>query len=151
MQGRYAGDQLGNFLMWIYIALFVVYLFTRLAVLYLAALALMIYAFFRMFSRNINARHKENMRYLAVKRKIKGFFKLIFDRVRDCRKRVYKKCPHCKAIVRLPRKGGKHSAVCPVCKKRFSLRVLAFGAIISIFISSVIVIGASITLAVIFL
>jgi hypothetical protein len=33
-------------------------------------------------------------------------------------------CPHCKANLRLPRKKGKHSVVCPRCKERFEVKNL---------------------------
>ena len=36
---------------------------------------------------------------------------------------VYRKCPNCKAVLRLPNKVGKHTTVCPRCNKEFKVRV----------------------------
>ncbi len=150
MYGRYGSDRFGFFLLWTYIAVFFVSLLTGSILLYFAAIAIMIYEFFRMFSKNTSARFKENSVYLKAERKVKGFFKLQTDRIKDCRKRVYKKCPHCKAIVRLPRKGGKHSVTCPSCKNRFSLRILPFGAYLTLFITVIAAIAALIIYAAVY-
>ena len=129
MYGRYGTDQLTNAVLWVYLALFAVNLFVNSPIISLIAMAIIVWSFFRMLSRNVYARNKENLMFLSVKRKFKAFFKLNFDRVRDVRHKVYKKCPHCRAVVRLPRKGGKHSATCPACRSRFSLRIMPAWAI----------------------
>ena len=36
---------------------------------------------------------------------------------------VFKKCPGCKAVLRLPRKKGKHTVNCPHCHKNFTVHV----------------------------
>ncbi len=84
--------------------------------------ALMLWAFFRVMSRNISARAAEN-------RKISGIFSNYSRRIQTQRQRradtshVYKKCPKCKAILRLPRRAGKHTTICPKCSNKFSVRV----------------------------
>ena len=70
--------------------------------------------FFRMMSRNIQKRRRENDRFC-------GFFKLRRNKFRDRKTHVYKKCPHCKAVLRLPKAKGKHTVICPRCKNRFSV------------------------------
>lgn len=74
---------------------------------------------FRMLSRNINARRKEN---LAAER----FFRPVVQQVKlwgqmwKCRKtHRYFKCPGCKQQVRVPRNKGKIRIVCPKCRKDF--------------------------------
>lgn len=151
MFGRYGADQLGNFMMWTYIVLLVVNIFVKSLIIYTLALVLMILTIFRMFSKNINARNKENLKFLSIRKKITSFFKLQRDRVRDMRKKVYKKCPSCKAIVRLPRQSGKHSVVCPSCKNRFSVKIMPFAAIISIIIAVLAILTALTVLLIIFL
>lgn len=151
MYGRYGTDQLSNFILWVYIALFVINLFVSSTLIYLAAMALMIWTFFRMFSRNIPARNKENLKFLAMKKKFTSFFKFFFDRIKDSPKKVYKRCPSCRAIVRLPRKGGKHSATCPKCRKSLSLRIIPFWAIIVVNIITLLSLAAAVTLLMIFL
>ena len=36
---------------------------------------------------------------------------------------VYKKCPSCKAVLRLPKRPGVHKTVCPRCGREFTVRV----------------------------
>ena len=35
---------------------------------------------------------------------------------------MYKKCIHCKTVLRLPLKKGVHTVKCPNCKKRFEVK-----------------------------
>lgn len=132
MYGRYGADQLSNFILWTYIALYLVNLVVRTPIIYLVATALMIWSFFRMFSRNIYARNKENLKFLAVKKKFTSFWKLLFDRIKDSPKKVYKRCPSCRAIVRLPRKAGKHSVTCPKCRGHFKVSIIPLGLLVVI-------------------
>ena len=71
--------------------------------------------FYRIFSRNIQKRRQENEKFC-------GFFKLIRNRFRDRKTHVYRKCPKCKAVLRLPKAKGKHTVVCPRCKNRFEVK-----------------------------
>ncbi len=151
MYGRYGPDQLGNFMMWTYIILLVINIFVSSILIYTAALILMCWTFFRMFSRNITARNKENLKFFAIKKKFTSFFKLQADRTRDMRTKVYKKCPSCKAIVRLPRKSGKHAVVCPSCKNRFSVKIMPFAALLSLIITVFLALIALIVLLIIFI
>ena len=151
MFGRYGPDQLGNFMMWTYIILLVINIFTQSLLIYTAALILMFLTFFRMFSRNISARNKENLKFFAIKKKFTSFFKLQSDRTRDMRTKVYKKCPSCKAIVRLPRKSGKHAVVCPSCRNRFSVKIMPFAALIAVITASLLILIALIVFLIIFL
>ena len=80
--------------------------------------------FYRVFSKKIYKRSNENQRYLKIRnlflRKLKSFK----SEKRD-RNYIYKKCPKCRKILKLPlpfKRGLKH-VVCPKCKKRLSLFV----------------------------
>ena len=33
------------------------------------------------------------------------------------------KCEHCRAVLRLPKKPGKHTVRCPQCNKTFSVKI----------------------------
>ena len=132
MYGRYGSDQLSNFILWTYIVLYLINLVLGSYLIYLGATALMIWSFFRMFSRNIYARNKENLKFISIKNKFKSFWKLLFDRIKDSPKKVYKRCPSCRAIVRLPRKAGKHSVTCPKCQKRFQVKIMPFWLVVLI-------------------
>ena len=123
MYGRYGGDTLNKVLFWVYavwIILFsIVMLFVDsvwLSVFYwISSGALCFWIIFRMFSRNIAARRKENDAFC-------GFFKLRKNKFRDRKTHVYRKCPDCKAVLRLPKAKGKHYVICPRCKNRFKVR-----------------------------
>ena len=131
MYGRYGAsagiDGLGWFLFISYFVLsFAARFFGGIPRVVLSALATaaVVYMFFRFFSKNIYARQKENGRFMSFFRKAKAFFKLQKDRVRDRKTHVYKKCTKCKAVIRLPRKKGKHTVVCPKCSERFEVKNL---------------------------
>ncbi len=96
----------------------VYYIFSVLSVLCTA------YFIFRFLSKKIYSRQKENMRFMSIWRGIKGFFKLQSDRFKDRKTHVYKRCPKCKAVLRLPKKKGKHRVACPKCSNRFDVRNL---------------------------
>jgi len=122
MSGRYGPDELYNFFFVLYFVLFVINIFVRSPIISLLMLFLLIYSFFRVFSRNLSARQRERAKYLLLKNKVTKKFRQTKERRRD-KTHVYKNCPHCKATIRFPRKKGKHSAVCPRCKKDFKVRV----------------------------
>lgn len=88
----------------------------------IVGMGLIVWAFYRALSRNIAARKKEDIVLLTAWNRVKGWFRLQRDRIRD-REHVYAKCPNCRAILRLPRQKGKHTATCPRCRNRFEVRV----------------------------
>ena len=123
MYGRYGGDQLNKFLIWMYaiwillctvISLFVDSVWFSL-LYWVGSMALMIWIFSRIFSKNIVARRKENERFC-------GYFRLRKNKRRDRKTHVYRKCPNCKAVLRLPKSKGKHFVVCPRCNNRFKVK-----------------------------
>ena len=122
MSGRYGVDDLLYGLIAIAIVLSVVNIFVRSLILQYIVYAIMFFALYRVLSRNTESRRKEN---LWFKGKIK-----IFEQKRDFYNKkkadkfhVYKKCPACKAILRLPHRIGVHKTVCPRCSKEFTVRV----------------------------
>jgi hypothetical protein len=123
MYGRYGGDTLNKVLIWVYagwiVLCSIISLFTDsvwFSLFYwVSTFALVLWIFSRMFSRNIAARRKENDAFC-------GFFKLRKNKFRDRKTHVYRKCPACRAVLRLPKSRGKHFVVCPRCKNRFEVR-----------------------------
>lgn len=123
MYGRNGTDTLGSVLAWTYFALVLIYtvigffwsnaIFT---VFYLiTSMTLIFFVFFRMFSRNLVKRRRENEKFC-------NFFKLRKNKFRDRKTHVYRKCKKCGAVLRLPKAKGKHFVVCPRCKNRFETR-----------------------------
>ena len=67
MIGRYGMDQLSKMVNYISFALLILTLFTHSMLLYILAVAGIIYSYYRAFSRNISKRYSENQAYLKVK------------------------------------------------------------------------------------
>ena len=121
MYGRYGSDQLN---MAILVAAVLVSLtnsgltgFPRVSTVYSGIVApilsgivygLLIYSFFRMFSRNIYKRQRENRRFTQL-----------WMRLKD-RNNRYFRCPNCKQTVRVPRGRGKICIRCPKCGEKFT-------------------------------
>ena len=122
MSGRYGTDETMFVMVGIASVLAIINCFVHSLILQMIVYLIILLAFARSFSRNIAARRAENY-------KIKSLFNKIAMKSEEHRRRsadfthVYKKCPHCKAVLRLPRRKGKHTTVCPRCNKTFKVRV----------------------------
>ena len=123
MYGRYGNDRLNNFILIVVAVLIVTNLFVNSLVLYILYMILWIVSFWRMFSRNVQKRRAENERFLRIWNPIKNDLKLIKNKRRDRKTHVYKKCPKCKAVLRLPKQKGKHTVKCPKCSERFEVKI----------------------------
>lgn len=119
MTGRYGTDQLSKVILWISLACLAVSMFTRLNVFYILGLVLLIYTYYRMFSRNVAKRYAENQKYLnwrygfAVRRNKR--------KVHWEQRKIYRfyKCPQCRQKVRVPKGKGKVAITCPKCRMEF--------------------------------
>lgn len=124
MAGRYGGnDALGRFLIIAYAVVLLSNLLIRNVLVSSLALALAAYQIFRIFSRNYSARVKENQLFLRWKGKFPQWWKLQKNKWRDRKTHVYVKCPHCKSVVRLPKKKGDHGVRCPCCRRDFRVKI----------------------------
>lgn len=93
------------------------------AILGILGTAVIIVMFYRVLSRNILRRRRENEIFMSVFVRIKNFFVLQKNKIRDSKDYIYRKCPACKANLRLPRKKGEHTVRCPKCRNRFDIKV----------------------------
>jgi len=123
MMGRNGPDALYNFTMYVCLALIILNLFFRSFVLSGLYLVFFGYALFRMMSRNVYKRQKENAAFINARRKFLSPFKLACSRFRDRKTHVYKKCPNCKKVLRLPKRIGNHTVSCPCCHSRFDITI----------------------------
>lgn len=128
--GRYGLDPFGKFMFWVYLigilllSILEIFLLSPVTmVLRLLFALLAAYMIFRVMSRNIFKRRNENAKFLTVKGKLLGFFRLQRDRIRDRKTHVFRKCPKCKAVLRLKRIKGDHRAACPRCGNSFDVHV----------------------------
>lgn len=123
MYGRHGADQLFFALFGVFLALELIGSLLRAPILRLLSLVAAGFAIFRCYSRNIYRRREENRKFLAAWGRVKSAFALLRDRFRDRKTCRYRRCKACRAVLRLPIKRGKHTAVCPRCGKRMQIHI----------------------------
>ena len=123
MIGRNGGDALGRALLILYLVLALVNAFIGSWIVYLLATTLAIYAIYRMLSRDLYARRRENAWYLRRENAVRDLWRLQRNKWRDRKTHVYRRCPACKSTLRLPRQKGKHTVRCPKCQHRFEVNI----------------------------
>lgn len=127
MAGRNGMDKLNLFLLAAELVIYTVNLFVwnrwaRLVIFFLEAglLALII---FRMLSRNITMRSKENRTFLKLFEPVKNWFTLQIRKFKERKDYKYLKCPYCKAQLRVKNQKGSHGVRCPKCGGNFSVKI----------------------------
>lgn len=93
------------------------------SVLYALSLGAMVWSVCRFMSRNIAARQRENAAWLRFWNKLKTPFRKRAPRPADTDTHVFRACPSCRSVLRLPRQAGRHSVRCPRCGKSFRVRI----------------------------
>lgn len=119
MAGRYGFDSLGKATL---IAALIVMILSGLfesAILSLLSWALIIYTYFRLFSRNIYRRSAENQAYLEKTRGIRTWFNSQKSLMAQRKTHHIYKCPTCHQKIRVPRGKGRIEIRCPKCQTRF--------------------------------
>lgn len=119
MQGRYGMDHLGRSVVGVAILAFVLSFFFENAIFPLLTWAGIIYAYFRMFSRNIYKRSAENQAFLTRTYKLRCFFARQKNLLAQRKTHHIYKCPTCKQKIRVPRGKGRIEIRCPKCNTRF--------------------------------
>lgn len=118
MAGRYGNDQLNNLIFGASLLALLLSLFTT-RYLYAAAVLLLALGYYRLLSRRIDKRARENGRYLQMKRRIRDWFgrnRWMAQQRKDYH--IYK-CPTCQQKIRIPKGKGKISIRCPKCRTEF--------------------------------
>ena len=118
MWGRYGNDRFNQFLMIVALVCLALSFFC-LRIFYVLALALLVYVYYRMFSRNMSKRSAENQWYLKKEMKVRSWWqrrKQLFAGRKD-----YKifKGPKCGQKLRVPRHKGKIAIHCRKCGEEF--------------------------------
>ena len=119
MAGRYGNDQLNQFIFIVAIISMVLEIITRQSLFYTLTLVLLILAYVRVFSRNINKRYEENMKFLQKKDAILNKFRRQKYYAAQRRNFHIYACPQCKQKIRIPKGKGKISITCPKCRTSF--------------------------------
>ena len=137
MYGRNGMDALNHALFYTYLVLWILSLFVRSAVFSGLSTFCAVWMLFRCFSRNLEARRRENMMWWNFKTKvsqkcaktpvlkqISAWAKKLTVRAKNLPTKRYRTCPNCRAELCLPRRTGKHTVRCPRCAKEFGVRII---------------------------
>lgn len=121
MAGRNGNDQLNIFLLVVDVVLIVLSTIWKSAsgVLYPLVLVLLVYIYFRMFSRNVYKRREENGKYMRLKYKVDAALRLRKERWVQRKDYKFFTCPSCRTSLRVPRHRGKVKIVCRKCGTSF--------------------------------
>jgi len=119
MYGRYGVDSLGKFTIITGLAAMILAGWTDSMLLSLLSWCLIIYSYFRMFSKNIYKRSSENQWYLNKTYKLRTFFYRQKNMMAQRKTHHIYKCPTCKQKIRIPRGKGKIEIRCPKCNTTF--------------------------------
>ena len=119
MQGRYGADQLSRFLTTIGLVLIILNLFVRSNIIVYLVMAILVYCYYRMFSRDYNRRYAENQKFLQKWGPVSRRLHNAVLRFQDRKMHRYFKCPNCHKRLRVPKGRGKITITCPHCRTQF--------------------------------
>lgn len=120
MQGRYGFDELSRTLVFASLVFFVLSALFRLHILYIVACVILLWAYFRCFSKNFTARQKEFSAYFRIKNKLMKKIRLYKNIWRDRKSFKYFKCDKCGAYLKVPKGKGKIRVTCRNCKNEMT-------------------------------
>lgn len=120
MYGRYGFDQFSKFLMGVAGILLILDIFMNSIFVNSWLIVLIIYVYYRMFSRNTAKRYAENQKYLQLKSKITRKFQTEKWTMKQRKTHHIYKCPTCRQKIRIPRGKGRICITCPKCKTEFT-------------------------------
>ena len=122
LKGRQGPDDLAVFSVNLAIVIVLVNVFARTGWLGWVGLALVAYAMFRIQSRNLGARARENEAFLRALGPARPWVQN--PRAAWAELRAYKhvRCSSCRQRVRVPRGKGRLRVTCPRCKTKFEVR-----------------------------
>ena len=118
MYGRYGNDQFGHFLIGLALVLILLEALTSFGLFTLLADAAVLYALFRMLSRNTYKRREENAKFLKKANPAIKWLRLQ-QTIRKDKEHRYFKCPNCSQYLRVPRGKGKITVTCRSCGASF--------------------------------
>lgn len=144
MCGRNGLDELYMAMIALNFLLAVINMFVRSNIISAVSWVIFFLAMFRFLSKNTYRRQAENQKFLWLIDKFKGskFKKDPYEikpnkskskikkkveafkiRFKDRKTHVFKKCPSCKAVIRLPKRKGEHTVCCPRCSTDFKVKI----------------------------
>lgn len=118
-RGRNGADELSSACTNVAVLLVVIDLFAHTTVLSVIALVMLGYSWFRITSKDVMARGRENSRVMSAAGPVVAFLANPVAYVREVKDYVHLTCPSCGQRVRIPRGKGKVRITCPKCHTRF--------------------------------
>lgn len=119
MIGRYGPDQLNIALVITSLVVGIVGSVLNIVVITIVGDIILFYALFRILSRNIPARRRENDKFIKLWWPVKTKIKNKIVQFKSRKNYRFFKCPECKKTLRVPKGKGKIQITCPKCGERF--------------------------------
>ena len=121
MQGRYGVDDFSRFTMGAALVLIILAMFANIFSR-TAGSTLDVYAYIRIFSRNIQQRYAENQKFLQMTSKFRFRFNKEKNLMKQRKTHHIYSCPGCGQKIRIPKGKGKIEIECPKCHTKFVKR-----------------------------
>lgn len=119
MQGRYGVDHFSRFLVGFSFILMLLSMFIPKSPFYLLGLLLLLYCYFRVFSKNISKRYQENLKYLKYHDRLLNRFQKYKNEMAERKTHHIYRCPKCRQKIRVPKGHGRIAIRCPKCNTEF--------------------------------
>ena len=120
MIGRYGTDGLNQFLSIASLVLLLIAIISRVNLFTYLGAALLIFCYYRTFSRNISKRTEENYKFYTLKDRVDNKFKGWKEQWANRKVYHYYRCPQCRQKLRVPRGRGRIQISCPPCGTQFN-------------------------------
>lgn len=122
MRGRNGADQLSFAILILYFIITIIASLFRIPYLNYVTIILMVWCFFRMFSKNRAKRAQENAIFMGKIYPIQNAWRTKRKEWRERKTHKFFSCPNCKQRLRVPKGKGKITITCPKCKTKFDKR-----------------------------
>lgn len=122
MAGRNGNDQFNLFLLvadMVLLLLAAIFSKSIGRLLYPIVFVLLVYIYFRMFSRNLYKRSEENGKYMRMRYRFEAQMRLYKESWVQRKDYKFFTCPSCHAKLRVPRHKGKVKILCRKCGTSF--------------------------------
>lgn len=122
MYGRRGTDEFSRFLLIVTLVFIVLsWLFQGViqSLFSLLTIVSLVYCYYRILSKDIYKRQKENAWYLQKKFAAEKWFRSVKDRWAQRKDYKFFRCPSCHSLLRVPRGKGKILLTCRKCGNRF--------------------------------
>ncbi len=129
MNDRYGLDHFGLFMVCFGIFLIIISSIVRgksslnfvYILLYIISILLIVFAVYRVFSKDRERRYKENCVYFRIYRTLKRKCKIIYCNLKSGTYKYFD-CPKCKQLLYIRRGNGPLIMTCPKCENQFAKR-----------------------------